>query len=100
MGVVVEGLDDVSLEVEMGLDDLLVEYVSLEVIHESVIVGVDDQLHLLQASKHGVADAGHAARAEAWDAAVLHLQMWKSPHYEQIQFTMVQQRKSNSRYIQ
>jgi hypothetical protein len=53
MGVVVEGLDDVSLEVEMGLDDLLVEYVSLEVIHESVIVGVDDQLHLLQAWRSG-----------------------------------------------
>jgi hypothetical protein len=37
----------------MGLDDLLVEYVSLEVIHESVIVGVDDQLHLLQAWRSG-----------------------------------------------
>jgi hypothetical protein len=26
--------------------------------------------------------------------------MWKSPHYEQIQFTVVQQRKRNSKYIQ
>jgi hypothetical protein len=51
MGVVVVGLDDVSLEVETGLDELLVEYV--QVFHESVIVGVDDQLHMLQAWRSG-----------------------------------------------
>jgi hypothetical protein len=41
-------------------------------------------------SKYGVADPSWAAREEARDPAVLSLQMWKSPHYEQIQFTVVQ----------
>jgi hypothetical protein len=47
MGMVVVGLDDISLEVEMGLD----EYV--QVVHESIVFGVDDQLHLLQAWRSG-----------------------------------------------
>jgi hypothetical protein len=44
-------VDDISLEVEMGLDELLVKYV--QVVHESVVVGIDDQLHLLQAWRSG-----------------------------------------------
>jgi hypothetical protein len=51
MGVVVVGLDDVSLEVEIGLDELLAEYV--QVVHESVVVGVDDRLHILQEWRSG-----------------------------------------------
>jgi hypothetical protein len=33
------GLDNVSLEVEMGLEELLAEYV--QDVHESIVVGVD-----------------------------------------------------------
>jgi hypothetical protein len=43
MSVVVVELDDVSLEVQTGLEELLVEYV--QAIH--------DQLHLLQAWRRG-----------------------------------------------
>jgi hypothetical protein len=35
----------------MGLDELLAEYV--QVVHESIVVGVDDRLHLLQARRSG-----------------------------------------------
>jgi hypothetical protein len=55
MGVVVVGLDNISFDVEMGLDELLIEYV--QVVNESVAVRIHDQLHLLQAW-HRVPESG------------------------------------------
>jgi hypothetical protein len=51
IGMVVVGVDNVSLEVKMELDELLAEYV--QVVHESIVVHIHDKLHLLQAWRCG-----------------------------------------------
>jgi hypothetical protein len=66
MGMVVVGLDDISLEVEMDWTSM-----SRSSTRASSLVSTTNSI----SSKHGVADPGWAAREKARDPAVLSLQM-------------------------